>query len=104
MEKNSLLDTSNKPGSGPVFGVVIIIIVLLVGAVVVFSEQYKESKELQELYKIETETSDQNPNLDLPTQTTYSTSTNIEDIEKDLEDSNLDNLEDSIDAIDTDIK
>ncbi len=101
MEKNSLLDTSNKPGPGPIFGIVIIIIILLIGAVVVFSKQFKESKELQELYKMDSIIENSNSTIN---GTTQSTSTNIADIEKDLEESDLDNLEDIIDAIDTDIK
>lgn len=87
-----------EASGGAVVGIVIIVLVLISGALVVFYNQYQKSKAWQELYKNDGEVIILNePASQTPLVT--STSTNIEDIEKDLEKTDIDSLQNELDSL-----
>ncbi|MEX0910285.1 MAG: hypothetical protein WDZ73_00820 [Candidatus Paceibacterota bacterium] len=105
MKSNPLLHPSTNSGSGPVFGIIIIILVLVLGAIVVFSKQWQESKKWQE----ENISSDNNSvtgttsNPNKTPSADFNSSTNLDDIENDLNKADFENFEEAIREIDTNI-
>ncbi len=91
---------------GPIIATIIIIIVLILGAIVVFYNQYQESRKWQENYYNDN-ASTTSP-TSLPTNKEAapisSTSTNIADIESDLEVADMSDLETEIEALSTEVE
>lgn len=104
MKPNPLLHPSSNSGSGPVFGIVIIILVLIIGAIFVFSKQWQESKKWQENMPL-----DDSSNINTETTTSitpsedFNSSISLEDIENDLNEADFDSFEETVREIDTDI-
>ena len=86
-----------EASSGAVVGIVIIILVLISGAIVVFYNQYQKSKSWQELYQTENTALPQTLTKETPL---TSTSTNITDIEEDLQATDLDAIQTELNALD----
>ncbi len=104
MKPNPLLHPSSNSGSGPVFGIVIIIIVLISGAIFVFSKQWQESKKWQENIPTDNTSSFKTTNTtDITPSGDFNSSISLEDIENDLNEADFDSFEEIVKEIDTDI-
>ncbi len=90
----------SKEGKGPVVGIIIIIIILVIGAVYVFTNQLNAPVVDDEMTAEEIE--------NLPDEATdellqYSNSDELTDIERELMETDLDNLEADLDEIEAEL-